>query len=225
MPCNRLQPQAQRLCTGLDGHCRRGQEESFGGGVLRDRLGRGPSRHRAGRPGRHPAGQTADRRRRGRVRRAAAAAGRGRRRPGRADPGGDRDQPRPVGGRPARHRTPGVPDQPDVGVAVSGPALGRAAQVRRRGRAGAGQHSAHRPGRAPTAARGLRTGAGDRGARPRPTGCGLGAHRRAQQAALVAARVLPRHPARRSPASAAGCCAPKPGPCWPPPPPRAPRPG
>ena len=28
-----------------------------------------------------------------------------------------------------------------------------------------------------------------------------------------------------SPPSAAGCCAPKPAPCWPPPPPRARRPG
>src|SRR6478672_1866259 len=52
-----------------------------------------------------------------------------------------------------------------------------------------------RPGRAPTTPGGLGVGAGDRGARPRPTECRLGADRRAQHAALVAARVLPRHPA------------------------------
>ena len=95
---------------------------------------------------------------------------------------------------PARHRTSGVPDQPDVGIPLPRPALGRAAQVRRRRRAGAGQHPAHRPGRAPSAARRLRAGSGDRGVGPRATGRGLGAHRRAQQAALTAARVLPRPP-------------------------------
>ena len=71
------------------------------------------------------------------------------------------------------------------------PAPGRRAQIRPRRRGRPGQGAAHRPARAPAAARRQRAGPGDRGTGPRPAGRGLGPHHRAQQAPLPPARILP----------------------------------
>ena len=60
------------------------------------------------------------------------------------DPGGDRDPAGAAGRLPARHRTAGVPDQPDGRGPLPRPALDRRAQVRPRRRRRAGQHPAHR---------------------------------------------------------------------------------
>ncbi len=63
------------------------------------------------------------------------------------------DQSWPAGRLSARHRAQGLCDQPDGGVPLSGSALGGAQKIRCRRCVGAGQHSAHRPGRPPAAAR------------------------------------------------------------------------
>ena len=58
-------------------------------------------------------------------------------------------------------------------------------------RAGAGQHPAHRPGRAPPVARRQRARREHPGAGPRPAGRGLGSPAGGEQAAFAAAGVLP----------------------------------
>ena len=199
-------------------------KETDRGGVLRHRLGRRPPRRRPGRRDRKRRRQAPHRRRRRRVHAVAAAAGRGRRQRRKPDPGGHRDQPWAAGRLPAGHRTQRVCDQPESRRPLPRPARGDREEVRRRRRARAGPHPAHRPGRAPPAARRLRTRPGHRGARPRPTGRGVGTHLRAQQAAFPAARVLPGAAGRVRAPSAAGSCAQKPARYWPPHPPLARRP-
>ena len=93
------------------------------GRVLRYRLGRRPPRHRPGRPRRAAAGPPPHQRRRGRAGHAAGPARRARRHRRRPRPGGDRDPARAADGLPARHRPPGLPDQPDGGGPLPGPAL------------------------------------------------------------------------------------------------------
>ena len=102
----------------------------------------------------------------------------------RPDPGGDRNPARAADRLPARHRPPGLPHQPDGCGPLPGPALGRGPQIRPRRRGRPGEHLAHRPARAPAAARRHRARAGHRGAGPRPARRRLGAHHRAQQAPL-----------------------------------------
>ena len=92
------------------------------------------------------AGPPPDQRRRGRARRAAGPARRARRQRRGPDPGGDRDPARAADRLPARHRPQGLPDQPDGGGPLPGPALDRGPQIRPRRRGRAGEHLAHRPG-------------------------------------------------------------------------------
>ena len=166
------------------------------GRLLRDRLGRRPSRHRRRGPGRQAAGPPPDQRRPGRARGVAGPARRARRHRREPGPGSDRDAPRAAGRLPARHRPAGLPRQPDGGGPLPGPALGHGEEIRPRRLGRAGQRAAHRHGHAPAAARRFRAGPGHRGAGPRPAERRLGPHHRAQQAPLLPARVLPRLPGR-----------------------------
>ena len=166
------------------------------GRFLWHRLGRGAPRRGAGRWRGHPGRQASDQRRRGRIHRPGAAARRRRRYRRSAHPRGDRDQPRPARRLPAGNRAASVHDQPDGGIALPGPVLGLAQKVRRRRRPGAGEHFAHRPGRAPTPAVGFPTGTSNRGVGPGTARRRMGPHDCPQQAAIGAARVLPGDPRR-----------------------------
>src|SRR6266487_2363150 len=91
---------------------------------------------------------------------------------------------------PAGACTPSTPGR----VPLPGSARCGRLQVRPRRRGRAGRHPAHRRGRAPAPAGGLRTGPGDRSAGPRSAGRGLESPAAGQPAALAAAGVLPRRP-------------------------------
>src|SRR5215218_10609334 len=95
-------------------------------------------------------------------------------------------------GVPARHWPSAVCDQPAGGGPLPPAASGLREEIRPRRRRGAGQRLAHRPGGAPAAAGRLRTGPRDRRAGPCPAGRGLGPNPGPPQAAVAAARVLPR---------------------------------
>ena len=143
----------------------------------------------------------------------------------RPDPGGDRDQPRPVGGLPARHRTPGVSRSTRWRCRATG--IGTRVP-------GASPTPATRwcwpTSCAPTWPRTARcppTPSWPRRSRcwpaPNRTRSGRAPTRTTSCARCCASSTPPCWP--RSPPSAAGCCAPRPARCWPPPPPRARPPG
>ena len=104
-----------------------------------------------------------------------------RRPPPKTRPGRDRDPPRPAGRRAARHRPPGLRDQPDGRRPLPRPVPPARKQVRPRRRDGPGQHPAHRRRHAPPAASRHRARAGHRGPGPRAPGRHLAAHRTPQE--------------------------------------------
>ena len=125
-----------------------------------------------------------------------------------SDPGGDRNRPRTVGGRAARHRSGDLPDQPAGGLAVSGTLCGVGSQIRCHRRGAVGQHRAHRPGRAPAAARRHRAGPGRSGCwlAPSKTRCGRASRSATRSATCSKTSTRPR--SRRSPTSDGGLARP-----------------
>ena len=108
-------------------------------------------------------------------------------------PVGDRNRPRAVRGRAARHRPGDLSDQPAGRLAVSVPACVVGGQIRCHRRGLVCQHCAHRSPHAPAAAGRHRAGPSHPGARPRPKGRGVGPPTDRQSGPRPAQRLLPGH--------------------------------
>jgi hypothetical protein len=159
--------------------------------LLRDRLVGEPPRRRPGRSRGQATGPPPHPGLGDRTARAARATRRARRHSGRNGPGGDRDRPRATGLLLGRHRPRRRGHQPDGRGALPRADDGGPLEVRRNGRADAGQRATHRPARAPIVTQGQRARARSGGAGPSRTGRHLAASASRQPAALDPAGVLP----------------------------------